>query len=65
VITAVDELIKATRCSPTSSVGCQGTSARCLTHHLWVNLGSHIMSYLGNITLMDVCSEKRGEDVAA
>src|SRR5258708_21344181 len=35
IILAVDEPIRATRCTPGSPVGCPGNHTPCLTHHLW------------------------------
>jgi Rrf2 family iron-sulfur cluster assembly transcriptional regulator len=54
VILAVDEPIKATRCSPHTGKGCMLNGAQCITHHLWDDLGSHIIHYLKGITLQDV-----------
>src|SRR5471032_814063 len=39
IIVAVDEPIAATRCKPGSSIGCTGTTSRCVTHDLWEELG--------------------------
>lgn len=54
IVSAVDEPIRTTACIPGEKIGCRGTNARCLTHHLWHDLGEHIESYLGSITLADV-----------
>lgn len=54
VIYAVDEPITATRCAPGSPRGCRGTSARCLTHDLWDELGRQIHIFLSSVTLEDV-----------
>ena len=35
IILAVDEPIRATRCTPGAPVGCRGTRTRCLTHDMW------------------------------
>lgn len=58
VVLAVDEPIRTTACIPGEAVGCAGTSARCLTHDLWDELGRHIEVFLQSITLADV-TEKR------
>src|SRR3546814_1168386 len=42
IIYAVDEPIRATRCSPGSPTGCTRSQARCLTHDLWEELGNPI-----------------------
>ncbi len=69
IVRAVDEPIRTTACIPGGDTGCQGTSARCLTHDLWDELGRHIEVFLNTITLADII-EKRvlgramlGEDV--
>ncbi len=58
VILAVDEPIKATRCTPPSPLGCTSNKSRCLTHDLWEELGNKIYLYLNSVTLADVV-EKR------
>ena len=58
VILAVDEPIRATRCTPGAPVGCRGNRTRCLTHDLWEELGNHIHLYLSSVSLADVCEER-------
>ncbi len=58
IILAVDEPIKATRCTPPSPLGCTSNKSRCLTHDLWEELGNKIYLYLNSVTLADVV-EKR------
>ena len=58
IILAVDEPIRATRCTPGSPQGCIGDNGRCITHDLWEELGNHIHLFLSSVTLADVC-EKR------
>ena len=58
IIMAVDEPIKATRCTPGSPTGCHSHQGPCLTHDLWEELGNQIYMYLSSVTLGDVC-EKR------
>jgi Rrf2 family transcriptional regulator, iron-sulfur cluster assembly transcription factor len=58
IILAVDEPISATRCEPGSPKGCTGTTARCLTHDLWEELGRQIHVFLASVSLADVV-EKR------
>lgn len=58
IVKAVDEPIRTTACIPGEAIGCSGTTARCLTHDLWDELGRHIEVFLGSITLADV-TEKR------
>jgi Rrf2 family transcriptional regulator, iron-sulfur cluster assembly transcription factor len=54
IILAVDEPIRATRCSPGAPVGCRGNKSRCLTHDLWEELGNQIHLFLSSVTLADV-----------
>ena len=58
IILAVDEPIKATRCTPGSPSGCKSNKSRCLTHDLWEELGNKIYLYLNAVSLADVV-EKR------
>ena len=54
IIMAVDEPIKATRCTPGSPSGCQPDRSRCLTHDLWEELGNQIYLFLSSVTLADI-----------
>ena len=58
IILAVDEPIKATRCTPGSPNGCHSHRGRCLTHDLWEELGNQIYLYLSSVTLADVCQRR-------
>jgi Rrf2 family transcriptional regulator, iron-sulfur cluster assembly transcription factor len=58
IILAVDEPIRAVRCTPGSALGCRGDRSRCLTHDLWEELSNQIHLYLSSVSLGDVC-EKR------
>ena len=58
IVRAVDEPIRTTACVPGGDKGCRGTSARCLTHDLWDELGRHIDVFLNTISLEDIL-EKR------
>jgi Rrf2 family iron-sulfur cluster assembly transcriptional regulator len=58
IILAVDEPIRATRCSPGAPMGCSGSNTRCLTHDLWEELGNQIHLYLSSVTLADVCAQR-------
>jgi len=60
IITAVDEPLKAVRCS-SGPVGCMPGGVRCLTHDLWDDLGRHIHDYLASVTLEDVISGRLRE----
>jgi Rrf2 family iron-sulfur cluster assembly transcriptional regulator len=55
VVLAVDEPLRATRCSGHGSVkGCMKGGARCKTHDLWEETGRQIYDYLSSISLADV-----------
>jgi Rrf2 family iron-sulfur cluster assembly transcriptional regulator len=54
VVLAVDENLRATRCTPGSPLGCAKDSSRCLTHDLWEELGNHIYMFLSSVTIQDV-----------
>ena len=58
IIMAVDEPIKATRCTPGSPSGCQPDRSRCLTHDLWEELTNQIHLYLASVSLDDVVSRR-------
>lgn len=58
IVTAADEHLSATRCSPGSAEGCRADKSRCLTHDLWDELTNQIIMYLSSVSLADVC-EKR------
>ena len=57
IVLAVDEPIRATRCTPGSPEGCRANKERCLTHDLWEALGNHIYQFLSSITVADVCAK--------
>lgn len=58
IILAVDEPIRATRCTPGAPTGCSANKSRCLTHDLWEELGNQIHLYLNSVTLADVCEQR-------
>ena len=55
IVSAVDEPVKAVRCTSSTS-GCMPGGERCLTHDLWEDLGRHIEDYLAGVSLDDVIS---------
>jgi Rrf2 family iron-sulfur cluster assembly transcriptional regulator len=70
IVLAVDEPIRATRCSATTPGGCMTKGERCITHHLWEDLGREIHRYLASVSLADVIENRTsrarlGEDHAA
>jgi Rrf2 family iron-sulfur cluster assembly transcriptional regulator len=58
IILAVDEPIRATRCTAGSPSGCRSNRSRCVTHDLWEELGNQIHLYLSSVTLGDVCNKR-------
>lgn len=56
IISAVDEPLRATRCS--NAKGCLADGRRCVTHDLWDELGRHIFLFLSSVSLEDV-TERR------
>jgi Rrf2 family iron-sulfur cluster assembly transcriptional regulator len=58
IILAVDEPIRATRCTPGAPFGCRSNRTRCLTHDLWEELGNQIHLYLNSVSLADVCERR-------
>lgn len=54
IVRAMDEEIRSTACAPGATMGCRGTSARCLTHGLWHDLDRMIEGYLEGVTLADL-----------
>ncbi len=57
IFEAVDEPIEMTLCDPKSRKGCQGTSEKCSTHHLWIGLRNQLSLYLSQVSLQDVCQK--------
>ena len=55
IVLAVDEPIRATRCSGQGSPkGCMIGGERCITLDLWAGLGDEIHRYLSSVSLEDV-----------
>ncbi|MBF0190271.1 MAG: Rrf2 family transcriptional regulator [Magnetococcales bacterium] len=63
IIRAVDEPIQATSCDENDPEGCR-KSTRCITHHLWERVGTHINSYLESIHLGSLIEEIRSGSLA-
>jgi Rrf2 family iron-sulfur cluster assembly transcriptional regulator len=58
IILAVDEPIKATRCTEMGASGCRADRSKCLTHDLWEELGNQIHLFLNSVSLSDVLERK-------
>ena len=63
IILAVDEPLKATRCS--EAKGCLADGRRCLTHDLWTELSHEIDSFLGGITLASLVRNRGVRSIAS
>jgi Rrf2 family iron-sulfur cluster assembly transcriptional regulator len=64
VVLAVDEPIRATRCTGASSLkGCMPGGERCLTHELWEDLGRQIHRYLAAVSIEDILERRTRRDV--
>ncbi len=58
IILAVDEPMRATRCTPGSPAGCMALAKRCETHDLWEELGRQIHLYLSAVSVADVVNKR-------
>ena len=58
IILAVDEPIKATRCTEMGASGCRTDRSKCLTHDLWEELGNQIHAFLSSVSLHDVLERR-------
>jgi Rrf2 family iron-sulfur cluster assembly transcriptional regulator len=66
IVLAVDEPIRATRCAGAGSpAGCMAAGERCITHHLWEELGEQIHRFLAGVSLADVLERRVGAGSAA
>ncbi len=63
IVVAVDEPLHATRCTPGGG-GCMPNGEKCITHHLWEELGRQIHVFLQGVSLADVL-ERRFAPTAA
>lgn len=62
IVLAVDEPIRATRCvGQGSPQGCMVGGERCITHHLWEDLGAEIHAFLASVSLEDVVMKRTGD----
>jgi Rrf2 family iron-sulfur cluster assembly transcriptional regulator len=59
IVVAVDEPLRATRCTGAASPrGCMASGERCVTHHLWEELGEQIHHFLAGVSLADVLDKR-------
>ncbi|MEI6187145.1 MAG: Rrf2 family transcriptional regulator [Alphaproteobacteria bacterium] len=58
ILLAMDNDFNLTRCGAKSkSNSCMSSGTKCLTHHLWDDLGKHILNHLKSVSLADVMSK--------
>ena len=48
ILLAVDEKVKTLKCKKESKKGCNGKSAKCITHNLWDELEIYINEFFNN-----------------
>ncbi len=58
IFVAVGEPTEATRCNKGSPTGCTKSTARCLTHDLWDELGNQIYLFLKSVSLEDIVDQR-------
>ncbi len=59
IVAAVDEPIRATRCTGEAAAGgCLAGGEQCLTHGLWDALGRQIETFLAGVSLEDVVQRR-------
>lgn len=64
VVQAVDEPLKAVRCSMDERKGCLKGGERCATHALWDEMGRQIEGYLASVSLEDVLTGRLKREAA-
>ena len=58
ILTAVEEKVKTIGCQKHSKKGCNGKSAKCITHNLWDELETHINIFFEEKNLGDIIYKK-------
>ena len=58
VLSAVEEKIKTVGCEKHSKKGCNGKSAKCITHNLWDELEDYINNFFERKKLSDLINQK-------
>ena len=54
ILSAVEEKVKTIGCQKHSKKGCNGKSAKCITHNLWDELDQHIHGFFEKVKLQDL-----------
>ena len=64
IILAVDEPIKATRCTEMGATGCRADRSKCLTHDLWEELNVTVYGFLEGVKLSNLVERQRTKPVS-
>ena len=59
ILVAVDEKIKTIGCKKHSKQGCNGRSAKCITHNFWEELEDHINDFFKKRKLEDLINQTK------
>ena len=57
ILSAVEEKVKTIGCQKHSKKGCNGKSAKCITHNLWDELETHINIFFQEKNLSDLINK--------
>ena len=57
ILYAVEEKVKTIGCQKHSKKGCNGKSAKCITHNLWDELENHINDFFEKKSLEDLIQD--------
>ena len=57
ILSAVEEKVKTIGCQKHSKKGCNGKSAKCITHNLWDELETHINVFFQEKNLGDLINK--------
>tara|TARA_B100000965_G_scaffold314229_1_gene274281 strand:+ start:1952 stop:2359 length:408 start_codon:yes stop_codon:yes gene_type:complete len=57
IFLALDQNVKTVGCDKNSKKGCNGRTAKCITHNLWDELDLHINAFFENKKLEDLISK--------
>ena len=58
IFSAVDEKLKTLNCKKDSKKGCNGKTAKCITHNLWNELEDYINNFFEKKNLSDLIEQK-------
>tara|TARA_Y100000590_G_scaffold451847_1_gene593967 strand:- start:31 stop:456 length:426 start_codon:yes stop_codon:yes gene_type:complete len=59
IFNAVDEKVKTVKCKKESKKGCNGKSAKCITHNLWDELEIYINNFFEQKNLNDLLNQNQ------